>query len=177
MKPKQPQPAGLCCYCALSKSCCYSTSECPPVSLDFCLVHLATTISVVIYSPVFLFHFLHLFISRKSTFSLSCGLAASQGVQICAETFLWWDLHASVFWYEAVVVFFSLSWFALWIPWSFGLSNNSVETGKCKASKLCGDQWFAESTVHIFRPNEALQVHLSPAVNSRSSPTTLTVPS
>lgn len=82
MKPKQSQPTGVCCYCVLSKSYCNSPSECPLVSpLIFLLFsfHGNNHFHDDLFSCV-PFHFLHLFISHKSTFSLPCGLSASQGV-------------------------------------------------------------------------------------------------
>lgn len=112
MKPKLSQPTGVCCYCVLSESHCSAT---PVSSLFFSFFFPLCVFACGIYIYIFLFSwqqsiflsffffwliFCHLFHYHKSTFSISCGLSASQGVHIFAgnvATFLGQVLHVSVF--------------------------------------------------------------------------------
>lgn len=185
MKPKQSQPTGVCCYCVLSKSYCNSPSECPLVSpLIFLLFsfHGNNHFHDDLFSCV-PFHFLHLFISHKSTFSLPCGLSASQGVPTSV-----WEKSSNI-----SLVGFACVCVLIWsccgilqplMACFLTLSKFWVEKGKHKASEFFGDQGNKESSVisTIHSPYlqtrwGQVQVHLSPAVNSPSRPSPLTAPS
>lgn len=133
------------------------------------------------------FSFLHLFVPTFS-FSLLCGLSVSQAVYIC----VWKSSHIPLVGFACVCMCFIQSCCGILKPFMacfltsvklWPIKIRWVEKGEHKSSQFTWMEqetraegkalWFPHSTIHILRPDEAIWVHLSPAVNSRSRPSPL----
>lgn len=172
--------------CVLSESHCNSTSSFfpfvfSPVESLFSFLFLATIYFSLVFFSVFStffipqIHFSHSHVASRLPKGFTSVCEKSSNIPLVG--------------FACVCVFIQsccgiLKPFVACFLWSFGLSLSiELRKGNTKPANAHGrrvrgrEESSVISTIHISRPDEASRVHLSPAVNSRSSPPPLTVPS